>query len=82
MLDRAYLGRHVTIVSIIVFVFAFAGLNYMKPSFLYNEDGSIRQFGLGFSKKTVIPVWLVTVFVAILSYYAVLHFTLGSKVAF
>ena len=82
MLDRAYLGRHLTLVAILVFGVVFAALQYFKPSFMYNKDGSVRQFGLGYSKKTVIPVWLVTVVVAILSYYAVMHFTLGAKVTY
>ena len=82
MLDRAYLGRHLTLVAIILFVVVFALLHYLKPSFMYNKDGSVRQFGLGFSKKTVIPIWLVTVILAILSYYAVMHFALGSKISY
>ena len=31
----------------------------MKPSFIYEKDGSFRQFGLGYKKKTVIPYGLL-----------------------
>jgi hypothetical protein len=45
-----------------------------KPGFLYNKDGSIKTFGLGYKKKTVVPVWVVAIILAILSYYLVLFF--------
>jgi hypothetical protein len=40
---------------------------------MYNEDGSLRQFGIGFKRKTVIPAWLVAIIIAILSYLLVLY---------
>ena len=49
---------------------AFTGL--VAPHFLYNEDGSLRQFGIGYKKKTVIPNWLVALVLAIFSYFIVI----------
>jgi hypothetical protein len=46
----------------------------MKPGFIYNEDGGFRQFGVGYRHKTVVPIWLVAIFVSILSYLAVLYY--------
>ncbi len=46
----------------------------MKPSFIYENDGSFRQFGLGYKKKTVIPIWLITIILAILSYVFILYY--------
>jgi hypothetical protein len=40
---------------------------------MYNDDGSLRQFGIGFHRKTVVPAWLVAIIVAILSYMIVLY---------
>jgi hypothetical protein len=40
---------------------------------MYNEDGSLRQFGIGFQRKTVVPAWLVAIILAILSYLFVLY---------
>jgi hypothetical protein len=40
---------------------------------MYNEDGSLRQFGIGFQRKTVVPAWLVAIIIAILSYLLVLY---------
>lgn len=58
------------LVSIVIYVVAFYAINTFKPAFLYNSDGSLREFGLNSSRKTVIPVWLVALLIAILSYIA------------
>ena len=42
-----------------------------KPSLLYENDGSFRKFGVGYRKKTVVPIWLISIIVALLSYVAV-----------
>jgi hypothetical protein len=56
-----------------VFLFAFGIVHSFKPRFIYNEDGSLRQFGIGFQRKTVVPAWLVAIVLAILSYLLVLY---------
>ena len=43
-------------------------VQYMNPAFLYNEDGSLREFGVGYSSKTVLPIWIVAIVLGILSY--------------
>jgi hypothetical protein len=47
----------------------------MNPSFLYNEDGSLREFGVGYSSKTVLPIWLIAILLGILSYLFVYYVT-------
>ena len=49
-------------------------INYYKPSLLYNRDGSLRQFGLNNSKKTVFHAWLLALLISILSYVFVLYY--------
>jgi hypothetical protein len=46
----------------------------MKPAFLYNGDGSIREFGIGYKNKTILPIWLLSIVLGILSYLAVMYF--------
>jgi hypothetical protein len=46
----------------------------MKPAFLYNQDGSIREFGVGYKNKTILPIWLLSLILGILSYLAVMYF--------
>ena len=66
-----YIAKNTLLVSIVIYVVAFYTINTFKPAFLYNSDGSLREFGLNSSRKTVIPVWLVALLIAILSYIAV-----------
>ena len=41
---------------------------------MYNKDGSLRQFGIGYQKKTILPAWLIAIVVAIMSYFGVLYY--------
>jgi hypothetical protein len=45
-----------------------------KPSFLYNTDGSLRQFGVGYRNKTILPVWLLAIILGIVSYLFVRYY--------
>ena len=40
---------------------------------LFYEDGTLKEFGLGYKNKTILPIWLVAVVVAILSYMVVMY---------
>ena len=59
--------------AIALYVVVFMLVQYMTPSFLYNEDGSQREFGIGYSSKTVLPIWLVAIILGILSYLTVYY---------
>ena len=59
--------------AILLYVVVFMLVQYMNPSFLYNEDGSLREFGIGYSSKTVLPIWLVAIILGILSYLFVFY---------
>ena len=61
-------------ISILLFLALFSVIHFLKPGFIYNEDGGYRPFGVGYRHKTVIPIWLVAIFMAILSYLAVLYY--------
>ena len=45
----------------------------MKPACVYNHDGSFKVFGLGYRNKTVVPMWLVVIIAAILSYAGITY---------
>ena len=42
--------------------------HFIKPGFAYNDLGGFRPFGLGYKHKTVFPVWVVAILLAIFSY--------------
>ena len=64
--------NHLT-VSIILFILGFSIVHLVKPNIIYNEDGSLREFGVGYRRKTIIPLWLVVFILAICSYYAAFY---------
>ena len=74
MNTRTFIRRHITAIAIIVYISVFSLVQWMKPGFLYNENGTIKQFGLGVKQKTVVPIWLITMILAIFSYLFVLYY--------
>tara|TARA_B100000424_G_C22704366_1_gene383911 strand:- start:369 stop:593 length:225 start_codon:yes stop_codon:yes gene_type:complete len=61
-------------IAILIFITIFVLIQYIKPSFLYTNDGAIRNFGIGYKENTIVPMWLITIIIAILSYYLVIVF--------
>ncbi len=61
-------------VAIAIFILLFVLIQAMKPSFLYNSDGSLRPFGIGYRKKTVVPLWLVVILLSIFTYSIAIYF--------
>jgi len=61
-------------IAALIFIIAFNILHYMRPSLVYNSDGSFREFGVGFKHKTVLPIWIFAIVMGIFSYIAVIHY--------
>lgn len=76
---RNFVSNNVTLVSIIIFIITFGIIQYTKPAFLYNKDGSIREFGVGYVNKTIFPIWLLSIVLGILSYLAVMYYVIHPK---
>ena len=62
-------------IAIALFVVFFVFVNWMKPVLLYNSDGSLRPFGIGHRKRTVVPLWLVVILLSILTFSVSLYVT-------
>jgi hypothetical protein len=60
--------------AVLSFVVLFVVIQMIKPSLLYNTDGSLRSFGIGYRRKTVIPIWLFVVLLSIFTYAAAIYF--------
>lgn len=73
-MNRTFIRKNITSFSIIIFFAIFISINAMKPSFLYDKDGAIREFGINSKNKTVVPMWLLTILVAFTSYLFVLYY--------
>ena len=73
-MNRAYIRENATLFAIILFLIMFVSIQMMKPACLYNNDGSIREFGVGYRNKTIMPIWLLSVILGILSYLFVMYY--------
>ncbi len=79
---RNYIRKHPTVVAILLFLAIFGSIQAFKPKCFYNEDGSIRQFGIGYRNKTILPVWLLSIILGILSYLFVLYYLAHPRIMF
>ena len=76
---RNIIQKNVTSVSIILFIFIFFIIQLIKPLFLYNSNGSIREFGIGYKNKTILPIWLLSIILGILCYLIVMYYVAHPK---
>jgi hypothetical protein len=77
---KTYVRENITLFAIILFVIIFGTIQLMKPNCFYNKNGSLRDFGVGYRNKTILPVWLLSILLGILCYLAVLYYISNVKV--
>ena len=69
-----YISREaLSVIAVFVFLILFGIINAFRPSIIYNKDLSFRRFGIGYKNKTVIPIWLMSIILAILVYVLVTY---------
>jgi hypothetical protein len=73
---KPFVRYHKLNIAVFLFLVLFALVHFFKPAFIYNREGGFRPFGVGYKHKTVIPIWIVAIILAILSYLAVLAYLL------
>ena len=73
LISRKFVRINKLNIAIGIFIVLFTIIHITKPVFIYNNEGGFRQFGVGYKHKTVIPIWLVDIILAILSYLFVLY---------
>jgi hypothetical protein len=69
---RTFIAENITLAAIILFIIVFGFIHISRPAFLYKDDGSIREFGVGYKNKTILPVWLLSIILGIMSYLFVI----------
>jgi len=77
---RQFIAENVTIAAIVLFVILFWFVHTIKPVFLYKPDGSLREFGVGYKNKTILPIWLLSIILGILCYLFVLYYLAYPKI--
>lgn len=72
-MSKIFIRQNIHYLSIILYFIIFSILVISKPAIIFNEDGSIKQFGIGYQNKSVIPMWLTVILVSIFSYLIILY---------
>ena len=78
-MNRTYIRENAPLFAIVLFLIMFGSIQMIKPAFLYNKDGSIREFGVGYRNKTIMPIWLLSLILGILSYLVVMYYIASPK---
>ena len=73
-MNRSFILKNINLTAIFIFLFLYTILVTVKPGLMFTKEGLIRDFGIGYKNKTVTPVWLITIIIAILSYLFVLYY--------
>lgn len=71
---KRFIIKNIPLVAIGLFVLIFGIIQMIKPAFLYNKDGSVREFGIGYRNKTILPIWLLSLVLGICSYLVVMYY--------
>lgn len=81
-MNRNFIRQNITSVAIVIFVVVYTFIVLSKTPLIYNKDGSLREFGVGYSSRSVLPAWLVAILVAIFSYFSVLYYISMPRIDF
>ncbi len=73
MLDRHFVKNNIIFFSIICFLIIYIFIIKIKPAFIFNINGNLKQFGLGYKNKSVLPLWLISIVIAVISYLIILY---------
>ena len=79
MMIRNIIRNNLIVVSILIFIFLYSLILVLKPAFLYNSDGSLREFGIGYRRKSVIPAWILAIILSLSSYFIVLYYVTSHR---
>jgi hypothetical protein len=71
---KGFVRYHKLNVTIFLFLVLFTLIHLLKPVLIYEKNGSFREFGVGYRHKTVIPIWVVSIVLAILCYLTVSYY--------
>ena len=70
-MNKILLRQNKVSIAILMFLVIFFMIHYVKPGLLYTKDGGFREFGVGYRNKTVLPIWVISIVLAILCYFLV-----------
>ncbi len=73
---KSFIRKNNISAAITIFIIFFIFFMTIKPDFLFDKKGALRNFGLGKTNTTILPIWLLVIIMAIVSYLFVLYYLL------
>jgi len=73
-MNKIFIKNNITMFAMLLFFIFYILIIFIKPGFIFNRNGSLRDFGIGYKKKTVVPLWLMAILLALISYVLLLVF--------
>jgi hypothetical protein len=70
---KDFVRDNITFCAIIIFLTIYVLIIQMRPSMIFYKDGTLKEFGVGYRNKTIIPIWLAAIILAILSYIIIMY---------
>lgn len=70
-MNKIMLRQNKVSIAILMFLVIFFSIHYLKPGLLYTPEGGFREFGVGYRNKTVLPIWIISIVLAIMCYFLV-----------
>jgi hypothetical protein len=66
--------NHRLFAVIFVYIILYGMVIWFQPEMIYDSAQSqLRTFGVGYKNTTILPLWLTSILLAILSYFIVLY---------
>ncbi len=63
------------IIILMVYFLCYGLIVWLKPDIIYDQTKtSLRSFGVGYKHSTILPLWLVSILLALFAYFVVLYF--------
>lgn len=70
------LKENKTLAAIALFFSIYFFVYIWKPKFLFQEPNNlIRDFGVGYKNKTILPLWLFSILLGIICYFIIVFYT-------
>lgn len=76
---KEIIKNNILLFTVILFLICFSIIVYLKPNTIFNKDGRPLEFGIGYTKKTILPIWLVVIIISILCYLFLLFYINSDK---
>lgn len=73
-MNRNFSQTNVVLVAILLYAICYGLIVLLQPAFLYKPDSTLRNFGVGYRNKTILPLWLLSLLLGIVCYLVVLYY--------